>query len=73
MTRRSILGIRDSKKFLKELEESKKKNFEDNMRFVEFRALWLKRRSNRDWSRRQKMIIDQVYRSNRHMRIKVRA
>lgn len=66
----NILGIKDRKKFLREMEESTQRNREDNLRFVKWYALWLKRKSNKDWSRQQKVIIDEVYRSNRRMRIK---
>ena len=61
------LKIRNRSRFLKELADSKKQNFEDNLKFVKLRAEWLKKQSNRDWSRRQKVIIDEVYRSNRRL------
>lgn len=70
MKYKNILKIKNKKRFLKQLEESKRQNFESNMKFVELHALWLKRTSNREWSRRQKIIIDEVYRSNRHMKLK---
>lgn len=60
------LKIKDRKAFLKQLALSKKRNDENNLAFVKLRALWLKRTSNREWSRRQKMIIDEVYKANRH-------
>ena len=70
MKYKNILKIKNRKKFLKELEEDKRRNFESNMKFVELYALWLKRTSNKDWSKQQKMIIDEVYKSNRYMRLK---
>lgn len=49
------------REFLKELEESKKQNFEDNLRFVTLYVKWLKSKSNAEWSREQKRFIDEVY------------
>lgn len=51
-------------KLLKELAQEKKRNFESNLNFVIFHAKWLKRTSNRDWSKQQKKIIDEVYKAN---------
>lgn len=70
MAYKNILKIKDRKRFLREMAESKKKNAEDNLKFVRWQALWLQRKSNKDWSKRQKMILDQIYRSNRHLNIK---
>ncbi|MCW6160565.1 MAG: hypothetical protein LVQ97_00015 [Candidatus Micrarchaeales archaeon] len=55
---------------LKELAEEKKRNADDNLKFVKLRAEWIKRKSNKDWSKRQKSIIDSMYESNRKLRLK---
>ncbi len=59
-----------NKKLLKELALEKKRNFEDNLSFVRLHAAWLRRISNKEWSKQQKRIIDEVYKSNRKLRIK---
>ena len=41
----NILGIKNRKKFLREMEESKQRNREDNLRFVKWYALWLRGRA----------------------------
>ena len=69
MNGKGILKIKNRKAFLKELALSKKRNFENNMNFVKLRALWLKRTNNKEWSRRQKLIIDEVYKTNRHLKL----
>ncbi len=71
MAYKNIFKIKDRKRFLREMTESKKKNAEDNLKFVRWQALWLQRKSNKDWSKRQKMILDQIYRSKRHRHIKL--
>jgi hypothetical protein len=53
---------------LKQLEEERRRNFRDNLEFVIFRAEWLKRTSNKEWSKRQKEMADSIYRSNRKLR-----
>lgn len=70
MRYKNILKIKNRRRFIKELEESKRQNFKNNMKFVEWHALWLKRTSNKEWGKRQKIIIDEIYKSNRHMRLK---
>jgi IS5 family transposase len=70
MKYKNILKIKDRKRFLKELEDSKRQNFVDNMKFVEWHALWIKRTSNKEWGKKQKIIIDEIYKSNRHMQLK---
>lgn len=70
---KNILGVKNRKKFLKELEESKKQNFEDNLKFVKLYAEWLKRTSNKDWSKRQKFLIDSIYKRNRHLKLNLNA
>lgn len=54
---------------LKGLEESKRQNFIDNMKFVRFHAEWLKRGGNKERSKRQKLLIDEIYGANRRMKI----
>lgn len=70
MIYKNLLKIKNRKRFLEELDESKRRNFDDNLKFVKLRAEWLKRTSNKEWSRRQKMLINEIYRSNRHMKLK---
>lgn len=69
MKRLPPLKIKNRKAFLKALEDDKRRNFEDNLKFVKLRAEWLKRTSNREWSKRQKLLIDSIYRSNRHLKL----
>ncbi len=71
MKKAPLLIIKNRRKFLKELDEDKKRNAEDNLKFVKLRAEWLKRTSNEEWSKRQKEIVDSIYRSNRRLQIKV--
>lgn len=56
-------------KLIKEIALEKKRNFDDNLKFVIFRAEWIKRKSNKEWSKRQKIIIDEVYKSNRKLKL----
>ncbi len=58
-----------NKKLIKEIALEKQRNFEDNLKFVIFRAEWIKRKNNKEWSKRQKIIIDSVYKSNRKLRL----
>ncbi|MCL4372195.1 hypothetical protein M1373_02655 [Candidatus Marsarchaeota archaeon] len=53
-----------------ELAKEKKRNADDNLKFVKLRAEWIKRKSNKDWSKRQKSIIDSLYNSNRKLKLK---
>ena len=53
-----------------ELAKEKKRNADDNLKFVKLRAEWIKRKSNKDWSKRQKSIIDRLYKSNRKLKLK---
>ncbi len=57
-------------KLLEEIALEKRRNFEDNLKFVIFRAEWIKRKSNKEWSKRQRIIIDEVYKSNRKLKLK---
>ncbi len=57
-------------KLSKELKMEKRRNFQSNLAFVRLRAAWLKRTSNKVWSRTQKTIIDEVYKANRHLKIR---
>lgn len=61
----------NKKRLLKALEEDRKRNRESNLKFVDLHVAWLKRTSNRDWSRRQKEIINSVYKSNRKLKLKM--
>ena len=60
----------NGKKLRAQLARDKKQNFIDNLKFVDLHVAWLKRKSNKEWSRQQKRIIDEVYRANRHLRLK---
>ena len=57
-------------KLIKQLELEKRRNAENNLKFVKLRAEWLKRTSNREWSRRRKSITDQIYKTHRHLKLK---
>lgn len=59
----------DKKKLARELKADKRRNFLDNLKFVNLHVAWLKRKSNKEWSRRQKLIIDEVYKTNRHLKL----
>lgn len=63
----NLLKIKDRKKFMRGLALSKKQNFESNMKFVAFHAEWLKRTSNKEWSKRRRQLVDSLYRANRHL------
>ncbi len=43
---------------LKELEEDKKRNFEERLRFIDLYVQWLKKTPNDVWSKQQKKLID---------------
>ncbi len=43
----------------KELEEEKKRIFEERMRFIDLYTDWLKKTPNKAWSRQQKVLLDQ--------------
>ena len=55
---------------MRELDLSKKRNFENNMKFVVFHAEWLKRVSNKEWSKRRRQLVDSLYKSNRKLKLK---
>lgn len=59
----------NKKKLLKDLREAKERNRIGNLQFIDLHVAWLKRTSNRDWSRRQKILIDEVYKRNRHLKL----
>ena len=59
----------DKRKLLKELKEERKRNRASNFRFVDLYVAWLKRTSNRDWSRKQKEIINSTYKANKKLRL----
>lgn len=50
------------KKLLKELNEAKRRNFEDNLKFVRFYSAWIKSKTNKEWSKSQKILIETFYR-----------
>ena len=43
---------------LKELEDDKKRNFEERLRFIDLYVEWLKKTPNEVWSKQQKELID---------------
>ena len=43
---------------LKELEAQKEENFKQRLEFIKRYAEWLKKTSNKDWSNKQKDLID---------------
>ena len=43
---------------LKELEEDKRRNFEERLKFIDLYVEWLKKTPNEVWSRQQKALID---------------
>jgi hypothetical protein len=60
----------DKKKLLKGLAEDRKQNRTSNLMFIDLYVKWLKRTSNKEWSRQQKKIIDGVHKGNRHLKLK---
>jgi hypothetical protein len=42
---------------LKELEDDKKRNFEDRLKFIDLYVEWLKKTPNEVWSKQQKELI----------------
>ncbi len=61
----------DKKKLLKGLKEDKKRNFEDNLKFIDLHVAWLKSKNNKEWKEKQKIIIDELYKSNKHLKLKI--
>ncbi len=61
--------MKKGNRLLRQLAEEKKRNFKDNLKFVILRAEWLKRKSNKEWSSRQKSIADSVYKANRRLKL----
>ena len=43
---------------LKELEEDKKRNFEDRLKFIDLWVEYIKTHSDKEWSEQQKMMIN---------------
>lgn len=43
---------------IKELEKVKKKNFQERLEYINKYTEWLKKNSNKKWSRQQKDFID---------------
>ena len=65
--------MRKDTKLLKELKLEKERNFEGNLSFVRLHAKWITRKSNREWSKRQKTIIDEVYKGNRRLKLNAKS
>ncbi len=51
------------------VEEDRKKNFEQRLRYIEEYADWVKNTPNKVWSKQQKEMIDSVLRSADRIRI----
>lgn len=51
-------GLKLTKRDLKELEEEKKRNFEQRLKFVDMYAEWLKKTPNKKWSKHQNTLLD---------------
>jgi hypothetical protein len=51
-------SIKDINIDLEELERDKKKNFEERMKFIDFWADYIKKHSDKEWSKKQKLLID---------------
>ncbi len=60
----NLLHIKNRKKFLNELTLAKKQNLTSNLEFVKQYAEWLKHTKNKEWSKRQKLLIDEVYKGH---------
>ncbi|UCG68431.1 MAG: hypothetical protein JSV09_11530 [Thermoplasmata archaeon] len=45
---------------LKELEDDKKRNFEERLKFIDLYVQWLKKTPNRVWSKQQKEMIEKA-------------
>jgi hypothetical protein len=43
---------------IEELEESKKKNFEERLKFIDSYVEWLKKTPNKEWSKQQNKIVN---------------
>lgn len=52
-------GLSKLKVDLEELEEQKRKNFEDRLKFIDWYAEWLKKTPNAVWSKAQKAVVEQ--------------
>ena len=59
----------DKRKLLKELKEERKRNRASNFRFVDLYVAWLKRTSNKDWSKQQKEITNSIYKANKKLKL----
>ena len=57
--------MKKDNQLIKKIRLEKKRNFENNLKFVVMRAKWLMNVPNNVWSKRQKLIIDEVYKANR--------
>lgn len=45
------------KKALVEMDEDKRRNFEERLKFIDMYVEWLKRTPNKTWSRQQKKLF----------------
>ena len=59
----------NKKKLLKELAEERKRNRESNLRFIDLYVAWLKRTSNKDWSKHRKEIVNSIYKANKKLKL----
>ncbi len=66
----NLLKIKNRKKFLRELAIDKKRNADNNLKFAKLHAEWIKRTNNEEWSKRQKILVDEIYKANRRIKIR---
>ncbi len=59
----------NKRKLLKALEDDRKKNRESNLKFIDLYVAWLKRTSNKDWSKRQKAMVDSTFKANKKLKL----
>ena len=59
----------NKRKLLKALKEDRKRNRESNFRFIDLHVAWLKRTSNKEWSKRQKAMTDSTLKTNKKLNI----
>jgi len=43
---------------LEELKKFKEQNFKERLEFIDLYTKWLKKKSNKEWSKQQKVLID---------------
>jgi hypothetical protein len=59
----------NKKKLLRDLKEARQKNRIGNLAFIDLYVAWLKRTSNKDWSKRQKVFSDSIYKANKRLKL----